>query len=220
MKVGDRHLAALLEGAHDFTDGFAASLAGGNVVDGEMGERGVKAAVGEGHFAHVSVMNADSILDSLQRGISQRGFTRIVGLLPLRPQIDAYRATLRQQLCGGNEQEPMATTDIEHGFVSVELQKREGAVACVEFTEATACEHERREDEKEKAKNLKRISQAEVPAQSPSHDEETADCRRGTNDEHRANGSSSIETIIGHLSAHAFATCLCGHYRDLRFHHG
>src|SRR6266481_9159391 len=64
VKVGNRHLAALLEGAHDFTDGFAASFAGGNVVDGEVGERGVKAAVGEGHFAHVSVMNADSLRDS------------------------------------------------------------------------------------------------------------------------------------------------------------
>ena len=41
-----------------------------NVVDGEVGERGVKAAVAEGQFAHVAVMNADSILDSLQRGIS------------------------------------------------------------------------------------------------------------------------------------------------------
>jgi hypothetical protein len=165
-------------------------------------------------------MNADSILDSLQRGISQRGFTRIVGLLPLRPQIDAYRATSRQQLCGGNEQEPMATTDIEHGFVSVELQVREDAIACVEFTEATASEHESREYEKEKARNLKHVSEADVSGQSPLHEKETPDCPCKANDEHRANGSSSIETIIGLLSAHAFATCLCGHYRDLRFHHG
>src|SRR5258708_10702737 len=125
----------------------------------------------------------------------------------MRPQIDAYRVTSRQQLCGGNEQEPMATTDIEHGFVSVELQAREDAIACVEFTEATAGEHERREDQKEKAKNLKRISQAEVPAQSPSHDEETADCRRRTNDEHRANGCTSIETIIRRFPPHDYLRC-------------
>ena len=122
--------------------------------------------------------------------------------MPLRPQIDAYRVTSRQQLCGGDEQESVATTDIEHGFVSAELQAREEAVACVEFTEATAGEHERRDDQTAKAKNLKRISQAEVPAQSPSHDKETADCRRKTNDEHRANGCTTIETIIGRLFAH------------------
>src|SRR6266481_3783823 len=114
----------------------------------------------------------------------------------------------------------MATTDIEHGFVSAQLQAREDAVASAELTEATAGEHERREDQTAKAKNLKRISQAEVPAQSPSHDEETADCRRRTNDEHRANGCTSIETIVGRLFAHDSASCLCGHCRGLRFHHG
>jgi hypothetical protein len=69
----------------------------------------------------------------------------------------------------------MATTDIEHGFVSAELQAREDAIACVEFTEATAGEHERREDQTAKAKNLKRISEAEVSGQSPSHEKETPD---------------------------------------------
>ena len=39
----------------------------------------------------------------------------------------------------------MATTDIEHGFVAAELQAREDAIACVEFTEATAGERERGE---------------------------------------------------------------------------
>ncbi len=128
--------------------------------------------------------------------------------------------TSRQQLCGDNEQEPVATTDIEHGFVSAQLQARQDAVACAELTEATAGEHERREDQTAKAKNLKRISQAEVPAQSPSHDKETADCRRKANDGHRANGCTTIETIVRRLSAHGPATCLCGHRRDLRFHHG
>ena len=86
----------------------------------------------------------------------------------MRPQIDAYRVTSRQQLCGGNEQEPVTTTDIEHGFVSAELQARQEAVARAKFTEATAGEHKSREDQTEKAKNLKRISQAYVRVQSPS----------------------------------------------------
>lgn len=60
----------MIEGAHDFTDGFAASFATANVVDGEVGDGGVEAANGEGQSAHVSVMNADSLRDSLQRGIS------------------------------------------------------------------------------------------------------------------------------------------------------
>jgi hypothetical protein len=128
--------------------------------------------------------------------------------------------TSRQQLCGGNEQEPMATTDIEHGFVSAELQARDEAIACVEFTEATAGEHESREDQKAKAKNLKRVSEAEVSGQGPLHEKETPDCPCRANDEHRANGSTTIETIIGRLSAHDSATCLCGHCRDLRFQHG
>ena len=68
--VGNRHLAAVLKGAHDFTDGFAAPLAAGDVVDGEVGNGSVEAAVGEGHFAHVSVMNADSLRDSLQCRVS------------------------------------------------------------------------------------------------------------------------------------------------------
>ena len=44
----------------------------------------------------------------------------------------------------------MATTDIEHGFISAELQALEDAIACVEFTEATAGEHESREMRKKK----------------------------------------------------------------------
>ena len=114
----------------------------------------------------------------------------------------------------------MATTDIEHGFVSAELQAREDEIACVEFTEATAGEHERREDQTAKAQNLKRVSQTEVAAQSPSFEKETADRARQANDEHRADGSTTIETIIGRLSAHGPATCPCGHRHDLRFHHG
>jgi hypothetical protein len=128
--------------------------------------------------------------------------------------------TSRQQLCGGNEQEPMATTDIKHGFVSPELQAREDVVACMEFTEATASEHEQRQDQRANAKNLKRISQAEMTAHSPSQDKETADCRRKTNDEHRANGCTSIETIVGRLFAHVSAPCWCGRYPDKRFHYG
>jgi hypothetical protein len=61
----------LIEGAHDFTDGFAAA----NVVDGEVGNGGVETAIGEGHFTRVSVTNADSLRDSLQGSISKRGFT-------------------------------------------------------------------------------------------------------------------------------------------------
>jgi hypothetical protein len=114
----------------------------------------------------------------------------------------------------------MATTDIEHGFVSAELQARKDAISCVEFTEATAGEHKRREDQRAKAKNFKRVSEAEVAGQSPSHKKETPDCPCKANDEHRANGSTSIETIVGCLFAHGPATCLCGHRRDLRFHHG
>src|SRR5260221_145878 len=129
----------------------------------------------------------------------------------MRPKIDPYRLASRQQLCGGNEQETVPTTDIEHGFVSAELQSRQEAVACVEFTEAAAGEHERRENQTAKARDLKRISQAYVPAQSPSHDNEPADCRRRTNDEHRPNGRTSIETIIRRLSAHARCPW-CFHY--------
>ncbi len=114
----------------------------------------------------------------------------------------------------------MATTDIKHGFVSPELQAREDVVACMEFTEATASEHEQRQDQRANAKNLKRISQAEMLVQSPSQDKEAADRRRKANDEHRANGCTSIETIVGRLFAHVSATCLCGHGGDLRFHHG
>ena len=72
----------------------------------------------------------------------------------MRPQIDAYRATSRQHLCGGNEQKPVATTDIEHGFVSAKLQAREEAVARAKFTEATAGEHERREDQTAKGQEF------------------------------------------------------------------
>jgi hypothetical protein len=184
-----------------------------------VGDGGIKAAVGEWQFAHVSVMNADSLLDSLQRGISQRSFTRIVRLFPLRPQIDTHRATSRQLLCGGNEQKPMATTDIEHGFVSAKLQARQDAIAGVEFTEATAREHESREDQTAEAKNLQRKSEAEMSVQSPLHEKEPPDCPCKANDEHRANRSAGIETIVGRLSAHDSATCLRGHCRDLRFHH-
>jgi hypothetical protein len=168
-------------------------------------------------------MNADSRGDSLQRGISQRGFTRIVGLIYLRPQIDACRVTSRQQLCGTNEQEAAATTDIEYDFVSAEPQAREEAVARVEFTEATTGEHERRNDKTEKPKNLRRISQADggasVPAQSPSHKKETNDCPRKAYDEHRANGGWSVETIVGRLSVHVSARlCTCG--RQVCSHYG
>ena len=79
MYVGNRHLAALIEGAHDFSDGLAASFAAANVVDGKVGDGGVETAIGEGHFAHVSVTNADSLRDSLKRSIPWRGFTRIAG---------------------------------------------------------------------------------------------------------------------------------------------
>jgi hypothetical protein len=74
----------------------------------------------------------------------------------------------------------------------------------VEFTEATAGEHESREDQTAKAKNLKRVSEAEVSGQSPLHEKETPDCPCKANDEHRANGPTTIETIIGRLSAHAY----------------
>jgi hypothetical protein len=90
--------------------------------------------------------------------------------------------TSRQQLCGSNEQQAVTATDIEHGFISAELQAREEVVTCVEFTEATAGEHERSDDQTEKAKNLKRVSQADggpgMPAQSPSYEKGTNDCRK------------------------------------------
>jgi hypothetical protein len=169
-------------------------------------------------------MNADSRGDSLQRGISQRGFTRIVGLIHLRPQIDACRVTSRQQLCGTNEQEAAAATDIEYDFVSAEPQAREEAVARVEFTEATAGKHERRDDQTEKPKNLHCVSQADgrsgVPAQSPSHKKETNDGPRKAYDEHRANDGWTVETIVGRLSAHVSALRLCTCGRQVSFHYG
>ena len=67
--VGNRHLAALIEGAHDFADSFAAPLAAANIVDGEVGDGGVETAVGEGHLAHISVVNRHSLRNSLQRSI-------------------------------------------------------------------------------------------------------------------------------------------------------
>src|SRR5262249_16798539 len=98
----------------------------------------------------------------------------------------------------------MATTDIEHGFVSAELQAREDTIACVKFTETTAGEHHNRHDPTPKTKKLKRVSDAEVSGQSPSHEKEPPDCPSKANDEHRANGSTTIETIIGCFSAHAY----------------
>jgi hypothetical protein len=46
--VGNRHPAALIERAHDFTDGWAASFAAANIVDREVGGGGVETAVGDG----------------------------------------------------------------------------------------------------------------------------------------------------------------------------
>jgi hypothetical protein len=70
VDVGNRHLATLIEGAHDFTDGCAAPFAAWNVVDGEVSDGGIKTPVGEGQFTHVSVTNSDSLRDSFQSGIS------------------------------------------------------------------------------------------------------------------------------------------------------
>src|SRR5215472_9536458 len=206
VQVGNRYLATVSEGAHDLTDGLAPSFAAAHIVDGEVGDGGVETAVSEGHFAHVSVTNADPLRDSLQRGISQRGFTGIVELIHLRPQIDACRMTSRQQLCGSNEQEAVTAADIEHGFISAELQAREQAVACVELTEATAGEHQRRHDQTKKAKSSHCVGQADggsaVPAQGPSLENETNDRPRKAYDEDRAHGCWSVETIVGCLSAH------------------
>jgi len=126
----------------------------------------------------------------------------------LRPQIDAYRVASRQHLCRGNKQEPVTATDIEDGFVAAELQAGEEAVACAEFTEATAGEHESREDETDIAKNLHPKSKS-VPARSP-YENEANDRSREANDEHRVNEQSGIETIVGRLSLHVFAIRRCG----------
>ncbi len=41
--------------------------------------------------------------------------------------------------CGGNEQEPVPTTNIKHGFIAAKFQACEEAIAGVKFTrEATA----------------------------------------------------------------------------------
>ncbi len=68
-------------------------------MDGEVGDGGVEAAIGERHSAHISVMNADSLRDSLQRCISLAWLHANCRIkLPLRPQIDAHRAAAGQQL--------------------------------------------------------------------------------------------------------------------------
>ncbi len=113
----------------------------------------------------------------------------------------------------------MTTTDIEHGFVSAELQALEEAVARVKFTEATAGEHEDREDQTTNAENLNCISQADVPARSR-YEDETKDHSREAEDEHRVNGGGSVETIVGRLFAHVSATCLCRRHCDERVHYG
>ena len=179
-----------------------------------MGDGGVETAVGEGHLAHISIVNRHSLRDSLQRRIPERAFTRIVGLIH-RPDIDAYRATSRQHLCGGNEQEPVTATDIENCFISAELQALEEAVARAKFTEATAGEHESGEDHTTKAKNLNCISQADVPARSP-YENETKDHSREAEDEHRVNEWGSVETIVGRLFAHPVPSSLDRSFRCSR----
>ena len=122
--------------------------------------------------------------------------------------------------CEGFLAVTVGTADIEHDFVAAELQAREAAVARVEFSEATAGEHERRDDQTEKAKNLNRVSEGHggsgVPAQSPSFQRLPGKA----NDEDSSNGCGTVEAIIGRCLLMALLPAGWRHRRDLRFHHG
>src|SRR5690348_12334935 len=60
FEVGESDLAAGLEGSHNFADRFAAAFVARDIVNREVGDGGVKTAVGERQFAHVAVANFDA----------------------------------------------------------------------------------------------------------------------------------------------------------------
>src|SRR5690348_5541733 len=104
FEVGESDLSPGLESSHDFTNSFAAAFVARDIVNREVGDGGVEAAVDERQFAHVAVANFDATGDAFEFGVAKSGFAGIAGLILLRPEIDADSAPAGKLFRGGNQQ--------------------------------------------------------------------------------------------------------------------
>src|SRR5277367_3235712 len=69
LEIHERNLATEFQDAYNFGDGFAASVAAGNVVDGKIGHNNIHGGVGEGQLSHVAIAHFHALCNSFERGI-------------------------------------------------------------------------------------------------------------------------------------------------------
>src|SRR5277367_408533 len=69
LEIHQRNLSAEFQDAYDFGDGFAASVAAGNVVDGKIGHNNIHGGVSEGQLSHLAIAHFHAFGNSFERRI-------------------------------------------------------------------------------------------------------------------------------------------------------
>src|SRR5260370_3406915 len=94
--------------------------------------------MGEGQFAHITVVHLDSISYPRGLGVHQGCRSTVLPLVYLRPKINAHGTTTRQAFSGANEQESMSAANVEHSFMPLQSEFVEKAISLPQFSDSAA----------------------------------------------------------------------------------
>ena len=192
-EVEDRDATARAQDARDLPDRALAPGRIGDVVDRERRDDRVEARVGERQRAHVAVDDLDALGDALGLGVRERRGAAVVGLVDLRPEVDADRPAGGHALRRADQQEPAAAADVEDLLVAAQAEAGEQAVALDELAAPARVQHRRGRGEEHRAGQPERAGE---PGHPEDREREPPEQERRARDREVADERGRVEPVV------------------------
>lgn len=144
--------------------------------------------------AHVGVEHLDALGDALRLGVGKRRGTAGVGLVGLRPDVDADGAARRQPLRRADQQQPASAADVEHVLVAPQAEAVEEAVALDELPAPARVQHRGDRQEEHRARQPQRAGERGHPEDGER--DRDGDERRAR-DREAADDAGRVEPVVG-----------------------